>query len=110
MRRLAADISRDSGADREGGAKCRGEGCYEPCCRIWFVTSSCDRANATALAFDLAATNVLNEAKAKGTPWDVAKGLETFTQLGRTLPVVPDVRHWTLTCKVCPITNATAGC
>lgn len=42
-----------------------------------------DADSGTALALDLAIGNILGEAKASGTPWDVAKGADTFTPMGR---------------------------
>lgn len=56
------------------------------------------------LAFDLAAYNIQQHAKASGAPWDIAKGLETFTQLGQFIPrdKIKDPLDLHLTYKVRP--------
>lgn len=55
----------------------------------------------SALAYDFAAGNVMQEVKANGTPWDLAKGLETFTHIGEFLAKEDvDPTKLRLTCKV----------
>ncbi|KAI8341788.1 hypothetical protein BC941DRAFT_414456 [Chlamydoabsidia padenii] len=39
-----------------------------------------------ALAIDLTARNVQNEAKKKGMPWTIAKGFDTFTPISEFIP------------------------
>ncbi|CAO3628949.1 unnamed protein product [Cunninghamella echinulata] len=39
-----------------------------------------------ALAIDLTARNVQNEAKKKGLPWSIAKGFDTFTPISEFIP------------------------
>ncbi|PHH69452.1 hypothetical protein CDD80_6732 [Ophiocordyceps camponoti-rufipedis] len=45
-----------------------------------------------ALAIDMTARNVQDEAKKKGLPWDIAKGFNTFLPLSRPIPktLIPD--------------------
>ncbi|KAJ2876111.1 hypothetical protein GGH93_001035 [Coemansia aciculifera] len=52
-----------------------------------------------ALALDLTARNLQDEAKKKGLPWSAAKGFDTFTPVGPFIPAsqIPDphnVRLW----------------
>ncbi|SAM00058.1 hypothetical protein [Absidia glauca] len=52
-----------------------------------------------ALAIDLTARNVQNEAKKKGMPWTIAKGFDTFTPISdfiskETIPDPSDVNLW----------------
>ncbi|KAJ2085390.1 hypothetical protein IW138_006360 [Coemansia sp. RSA 986] len=52
-----------------------------------------------ALALDLTARNLQDEAKQKGLPWSAAKGFDTFTPVGEFIPAssIPDphnVRLW----------------
>lgn len=41
---------------------------------------------AYAVAIDMTARNVQNEAKKKGLPWDIAKGFETFLPMSEVIP------------------------
>lgn len=45
-----------------------------------------------ALALDMTARNVQNEAKKKGLPWDIAKGFDTFLPISHIIPksAIPD--------------------
>ncbi len=45
-----------------------------------------------ALAIDMTARNVQNEAKKKGLPWDIAKGFDSFLPISNFIPktAVPD--------------------
>ncbi|KAF4594551.1 2-keto-4-pentenoate hydratase [Ophiocordyceps camponoti-floridani] len=45
-----------------------------------------------ALAIDMTARNVQDEAKKKGLPWDIAKGFNTFLPLSKPIPktLIPD--------------------
>ncbi|KAJ2659933.1 hypothetical protein IWW48_003228 [Coemansia sp. RSA 1200] len=52
-----------------------------------------------ALALDMTARNLQDEARAKGLPWSAAKGFDTFTPIGEFIPAasIPDpqsVRLW----------------
>ncbi|KAJ2510884.1 hypothetical protein GGI11_005318 [Coemansia sp. RSA 2049] len=52
-----------------------------------------------ALALDMTARNLQDEAKANGLPWSAAKGFDTFTPIGEFIPAtsIPDpqkVRLW----------------
>lgn len=55
-----------------------------------------------ALAIDLTARNVQNEAKKKGLPWTVAKGFDTFLPLSEFIPKpkIEDPENVTLELKV----------
>lgn len=41
---------------------------------------------AYAIAIDMTARNVQNEAKKKGLPWDIAKGFDTFLPMSQVIP------------------------
>ncbi len=41
---------------------------------------------AYAVAIDMTARNVQNEAKKKGLPWDIAKGFDTFLPMSNIIP------------------------
>lgn len=45
-----------------------------------------------ALAIDMTARNIQNEAKKKGLPWDIAKGFDTFLPISNIIPksAIPD--------------------
>lgn len=55
-----------------------------------------DRTRATpagyALAIDMTARNIQNEAKKKGLPWDISKGFDTFLPISHVIPKskIPD--------------------
>ncbi|EFX03158.1 fumarylacetoacetate hydrolase family protein [Grosmannia clavigera kw1407] len=51
-----------------------------------------DAIESYALALDMTARNVQNEAKKKGLPWDIAKGFDTFLPLSHIIPkaAIPD--------------------
>ncbi|GBG78327.1 hypothetical protein CBR_g26355 [Chara braunii] len=55
-----------------------------------------------AVALDMTARSIQNEAKAKGLPWTVAKGYDTFTPISDFLPKkkVPSPNDLELWCKV----------
>eukprot|EP00244_Chara_vulgaris_P003829 TRINITY_DN1722_c0_g1_i2.p1 TRINITY_DN1722_c0_g1~~TRINITY_DN1722_c0_g1_i2.p1 ORF type:complete len:224 (-),score=46.11 TRINITY_DN1722_c0_g1_i2:299-970(-) len=55
-----------------------------------------------AVALDMTARSIQNEAKAKGLPWTVAKGYDTFTPISDFLPKkkVPSANDLELWCKV----------
>ncbi|KAI8341255.1 hypothetical protein BC941DRAFT_449702 [Chlamydoabsidia padenii] len=55
-----------------------------------------------ALAIDLTARNVQNEAKKKGLPWSTAKGFDTFTPISDFIPKekIPDPSNVNLWLKV----------
>ncbi|CAO3634429.1 unnamed protein product [Cunninghamella blakesleeana] len=46
-----------------------------------------------ALAIDLTARNVQNEAKKKGLPWSIAKGFDTFTPISDFIPKEKIIDH-----------------
>jgi len=48
-----------------------------------------------AVGLDMTARDIQNEAKAKGFPWSVAKGFDTFAPIGSFVPSseVPDPQH-----------------
>ncbi|KAJ3305748.1 hypothetical protein HDV03_001156 [Kappamyces sp. JEL0829] len=54
------------------------------------------------LALDMTARNIQDEAKAKGHPWSVAKGYDTFTPVGTFIPKseIADPHNLRLTLKV----------
>ena len=45
-----------------------------------------------ALAIDMTARNIQNEAKKKGLPWDIAKGFDSFLPISNIIPktAIPD--------------------
>lgn len=45
-----------------------------------------------ALAIDMTARNIQNEAKKKGLPWDISKGFDTFLPISHVIPKskIPD--------------------
>ncbi|KFH48102.1 putative hydrolase-like protein [Hapsidospora chrysogenum ATCC 11550] len=45
-----------------------------------------DAIRAYAIAIDMTARNVQNEAKKKGLPWDIAKGFDTFLPMSNVIP------------------------
>jgi acylpyruvate hydrolase len=45
-----------------------------------------DAVDAYAVAIDMTARNVQNEAKKKGLPWSIAKGFDTFLPMSRIIP------------------------
>ena len=45
-----------------------------------------DAIQAYAVAIDMTARNVQNEAKKKGLPWDIAKGFDTFLPMSNIIP------------------------
>ncbi|KAL7819583.1 hypothetical protein V8C26DRAFT_394554 [Trichoderma gracile] len=51
-----------------------------------------DAIRAYAVAIDMTARNVQNEAKKKGLPWDIAKGFDTFLPMSNVIPkaAIPD--------------------
>lgn len=51
-----------------------------------------DAIESYALALDMTARNIQNEAKKKGLPWDIAKGFDTFLPLSNIIPksAIPD--------------------
>ncbi|CAK7205647.1 hypothetical protein SEUCBS139899_008426 [Sporothrix eucalyptigena] len=51
-----------------------------------------DAIDSYALALDMTARNVQNEAKKKGLPWDIAKGFDTFLPISQIIPksAIPD--------------------
>ncbi|CAK7564908.1 MAG: hypothetical protein SEPTF4163_002813 [Sporothrix epigloea] len=51
-----------------------------------------DAIDSYALALDMTARNVQNEAKKKGLPWDIAKGFDTFLPISQVIPksAIPD--------------------
>ncbi|PTB81438.1 hypothetical protein M440DRAFT_1322158 [Trichoderma longibrachiatum ATCC 18648] len=51
-----------------------------------------DAIRAYAVAIDMTARNVQNEAKKKGLPWDIAKGFDTFLPMSNLIPkaAIPD--------------------
>ncbi|CAK7229034.1 hypothetical protein SEUCBS140593_007111 [Sporothrix eucalyptigena] len=51
-----------------------------------------DAIDSYALALDMTARNVQNEAKKKGLPWDIAKGFDTFLPTSQIIPksAIPD--------------------
>ncbi|KAJ1646541.1 hypothetical protein LPJ64_001992 [Coemansia asiatica] len=63
------------------------------------AASALDHVAGYALALDLTARNLQDEAKKKGLPWSAAKGFDTFTPVGQLIPAeqIPDphsVRLW----------------
>lgn len=50
--------------------------------RNWEV----DKCAAYAVAIDMTARNVQDEAKKKGLPWDIAKGFDTFLPMSNVIP------------------------
>lgn len=58
------------------------------CCCIGIVANTLGY----ALALDMTARNVQNEAKKKGLPWDIAKGFDTFLPISQIIPksAIPD--------------------
>ncbi len=57
---------------------------------------------AYAVGLDMTARDIQGRAKAKGHPWSVAKGFDTFAPLGRCIPAhdVPDPQALTITLHV----------
>jgi len=51
-----------------------------------------DAVESYALAIDMTARNIQNEAKKKGLPWDIAKGFDTFLPISNIIPksAIPD--------------------
>ncbi|EON97898.1 putative 2-keto-4-pentenoate hydratase protein [Phaeoacremonium minimum UCRPA7] len=51
-----------------------------------------DAIESYALAIDMTARNIQNEAKKKGLPWDIAKGFDTFLPVSNIIPksAIPD--------------------
>lgn len=50
------------------------------------LSGALDAIKAYAVAIDMTARNVQNEAKKKGLPWDIAKGFETFLPMSEVIP------------------------
>ncbi|KAJ1724322.1 Acylpyruvase fahd1, mitochondrial [Coemansia erecta] len=50
------------------------------------AASAADHIAGYALALDLTARNLQDEAKKKGLPWSAAKGFDTFTPVGQFIP------------------------
>jgi len=51
-----------------------------------------DAVESYALAIDMTARNIQNEAKKKGLPWEIAKGFDTFLPISNIIPksAIPD--------------------
>jgi acylpyruvate hydrolase len=56
------------------------------------IQEALDAIDGYALALDLTARNVQDEAKKKGLPWSIAKGFDTFLPLSKFIPktAIPD--------------------
>jgi len=63
---------------------------------------SADASRGYALAIDMTARNIQNEAKKKGLPWDIAKGFDTFLPISNVIPksAIPDPHNIELYLKV----------
>lgn len=70
-------------------------------------TSYLDAIAGYALAIDLTARNVQNEAKKKGLPWSIAKGFDTFLPLSEFIPKekIQDPHNVTLQLDVNGVTH-----
>jgi len=66
------------------------------------INSALDHVAGYALALDLTARNLQNEAKSKGYPWTQAKGFDTFCPVSEFIDksVIPDPNKLTLWLKV----------
>lgn len=55
-----------------------------------------------ALAIDMTARNIQNEAKKKGLPWDISKGFDTFLPISKVIPKskIPDPHNIEIWLKV----------
>lgn len=52
----------------------------------WRLLTNHSRRIAYAIAVDMTARNVQDEAKKKGLPWDIAKGFDTFLPMSNVIP------------------------
>lgn len=61
-----------------------------------------DAIDSYALAIDMTARNIQNEAKKKGLPWDISKGFDTFLPISKTIPKskIPDPHNIEIWLKV----------